>query len=248
MLISKRTTAQLVGALALALLPLTAGADVSDSGDLTIGGQGIIQGTMTVQGAGFSVGGATFTVAGGSVTLGGSLNAAVAGIKWADGTTSTTAAAGGSGGGGNVVFVSSVTSALITTTATIPADDSIPQNTEGVQILEASITPQATTNKLLIRAVLNASHTSSGYKIVLALFQDSTANAIAASVQNDGSPERIQNIVLTHVMEAGTTSATTFKIRTGAQPAGTLTVHGEGGSRLYGGALKSSLTVTEIEP
>lgn len=73
-------------------------ADISDSGNLTIGGQGIIQGTMTVQGSGFSVGGTTFTVAGGSVTLGGRLNAAAAGIKWADGTTSTTAASGGGGG------------------------------------------------------------------------------------------------------------------------------------------------------
>ncbi len=71
-------------------------ADVSDSGNLTIGGQGVIQGTMTVQGAGFSVGGTTFSVAGGSITLGGRLNAAAAGIKWADGTTSTTASAGGS--------------------------------------------------------------------------------------------------------------------------------------------------------
>ncbi len=69
-------------------------ADVSDSGNLTIGGQGVIVGTMTVQGSAFSVGGTTFSVAGGSVTLGGQLNAATAGIKWADGSTSTTAAGG----------------------------------------------------------------------------------------------------------------------------------------------------------
>lgn len=84
----------------LALIALVfaspARADVSDSGNLTIGGQGIIQGTMTVQGAGFSVGGTTFSVAGGSVTLGGRLNAAAAGIKWADGSTSTSASSGGS--------------------------------------------------------------------------------------------------------------------------------------------------------
>lgn len=69
-------------------------ADISDSGNLTIGGQGVIVGTMTVQGNAFSVAGATFSVAGGSITLGGRLNAAAAGIKWADGTTSTTAASG----------------------------------------------------------------------------------------------------------------------------------------------------------
>lgn len=76
-------------------LSAPAHADVSDSGNLTIGGNGVFQGTTTVQGSEFSVGGATFTVSGGSVTLGGRLNAAATGIKWADGTTSTTAASGG---------------------------------------------------------------------------------------------------------------------------------------------------------
>lgn len=91
--------------LAVLLAAPPARADVSDSGNLTIGGQGIIQGTMTVSGAAFSVGGTTFSVSGGSVTLGGRLNLAASGIKWADGTTSTTAAAGGGGG----VATSSIT-------------------------------------------------------------------------------------------------------------------------------------------
>lgn len=86
---------------------VSARADLSDSGNLTIGGTGVIQGTMTVQGAEFSVGGTTFSVAGGSVTLGGRLNAAAAGIKWADGSTSTTASAGG--GSGNVVLTATQT-------------------------------------------------------------------------------------------------------------------------------------------
>jgi hypothetical protein len=50
-------------------------ADVSDSGNLTIGGTGVIQGTMTVQGGAFSVGGSSFTVAGGSATVANSLTA-----------------------------------------------------------------------------------------------------------------------------------------------------------------------------
>lgn len=84
------------------VLAVSARADVSDSGNLTIGGQGVIQGTMTVQGSAFSVGGATFSVAGGSITMGGRLNAAAAGIKWADGTTSTTSSSGA--GAGNAVL------------------------------------------------------------------------------------------------------------------------------------------------
>lgn len=86
-------------ALSIAALTLcvAARADVSDSGNLTIGGDGVIQGTMTVQGNAFSVGGATFSVSGGSVTLGGRLNASPEGVKWADGTISTTAGGGGGG-------------------------------------------------------------------------------------------------------------------------------------------------------
>lgn len=74
-------------------------ADLSDSGNLTIGGQAVIAGSATVQGSAFSVGGSTFSVNGGSITLGGRLNAAAAGIRWADGSTSTTAATAGLGGG-----------------------------------------------------------------------------------------------------------------------------------------------------
>lgn len=87
----------------LGMLALPARADVVDAGNLSIGGTGVFGGSVTVQGSAFSV-------AGGSVTLGGRLNAAPAGIRWADGTTSTTAASGMSGG---IVIVTtySVTSA-----------------------------------------------------------------------------------------------------------------------------------------
>ncbi len=102
--------------LALICFAGSAYADVSDSGNLTIGGQGIIQGSMTVQGSAFSVGGTTFTVTAGSVTLGGPLNMAAAGIKWADGTTSTTAASGGT------TSVASSTCVYPSPTALIPVN------------------------------------------------------------------------------------------------------------------------------
>lgn len=93
----------------LVALALPANADIVDSGNLIIGGQGVIGGTMTVQGNAFSVGGSTFSVAGGSVTLGGRLNAAASGIKWADGTTTTT--------GGNAVLSATQTFSGVNTFA-----------------------------------------------------------------------------------------------------------------------------------
>lgn len=73
----------------------SAHADVSDSGNLTIGGQGIIAGTMTVQGNAFGVGGSTFAVLAGTVNVGGLLKISAAGIQWNDGKVSTTSSSGG---------------------------------------------------------------------------------------------------------------------------------------------------------
>lgn len=61
-------------------------ADISDSGNLVIGG------TATIQGNSFSVGGSTLSVSQGTVTAGGLLQLSGSGIKFGDGTTQTTAA------------------------------------------------------------------------------------------------------------------------------------------------------------
>ena len=47
-------------------------------------------------------------------------------------------------------------------------------------------------------------------------------------------------------MTAGTISSTTFKLRAGSDGAGTITMNGNGGARKFGGALISSITITEI--
>ncbi len=48
-------------------------------------------------------------------------------------------------------------------------------------------------------------------------------------------------------MTAGTTSATTFRIRVGPESAGTVTFNGQGGVRMFGTAAKSYMSVTEIK-
>ena len=46
-------------------------------------------------------------------------------------------------------------------------------------------------------------------------------------------------------MTAGTTSATTFRVRAGLNSAGTTTFNGASSARYYGGTLASSITIKE---
>jgi len=140
------------------------------------------------------------------------------------------------------------TSAVATGTTVMVDDDTIPQNTEGNEVLTLAITPTSASNRLLITANIFHSAALTACNIITALFQDTTANALAAVAQekpNDANAPFLTT--LTHVMVAGTTSATTFKIRAGANGGGTWTLNGWGGARRFGGVASTTLTITEIE-
>jgi hypothetical protein len=135
---------------------------------------------------------------------------------------------------------------VATGTTTIPADDTIPQNTEGDQYLSVSITPKSANNLLVIEAVIIGSH-SVAAKVIAALFQDSAANALVAVIQEGSLANQMLNLKLTWRMMAGTANSTTFKIRIGGSSAGTFTFNGAASSRLLGGSLGSYLMVTEYQ-
>lgn len=129
----------------------------------------------------------------------------------------------------------------------IPIDDSKPQNTEGDEYMTRAITPSSASNKLLITVVLHGSH-SADNRITAALFQDSAADALAVGRTFTGTTEA-GTVTFNYHMTAGTTSATTFKVRAGggSGTGATFTFNGSGGSRIYGGALVSSITIEEIK-
>jgi hypothetical protein len=152
---------------------------------------------------------------------------------------------------GSVVQVknwNSVTSS--TTTTVIPFDDTIPQITEGSEFMALAITPSNASNKLRIDVVVNLSHsTSTNPVMVAALFQDSTADALACGMSrvNEAAADRPLQVTFTHWMTAGTTSATAFRVRCGADDAGTTTFNGNNAARVFGGVLASSITITEYK-
>ena len=145
-----------------------------------------------------------------------------------------------------VQVVSTQTGAVATGTTLLPADNSIPQITEGNEYLTQTITPTNAANKLLISVSLSISTSSIGH-IVAALFQDSTANALAAAAQLPQAATQMIQLNFSHTMVAGTTSPITFRVRAGASAAGTTTFNGFSGGRILGGVAASSITVTELK-
>lgn len=143
-------------------------------------------------------------------------------------------------GGGQIVSL--MTGAYATGTTPIPLDDTIPQNTEGDEYMSLAITPRNATSKLEISVTAYVT-SSDGSQAIVALFQDSTANALMAgwgTPVTNGAP--MTPVTFTYVMTSGTTSATTFKVRAGC--AGTIGFNGSG-ARYFGGVMGSSIVIRE---
>jgi hypothetical protein len=149
------------------------------------------------------------------------------------------------GQSGSVIQVAtSATGALATGTTTIPFDDTIPQITEGTEFMTLAITPSSATNSLIIQVTLQVAFSGSDWTTV-ALFQDSTANALATTTSNINSGFGLPQ-TFNYKMTAGTTSSTTFRVRAGAGSAGTVTVNGTASARRFGGVMASTMTIYEV--
>lgn len=132
------------------------------------------------------------------------------------------------------------------TAAVIPLDSTIPQNTEGAELTTVTITPTNASNRLRIEANLPFVDGSAATFICAALFQDSTANALALGVLTLSGANYAHNITFTHEMAAGTTSATTFKLRAGPS-SGTAYFNRRSAGETLGGVSAVRLRVTEIK-
>jgi len=132
-----------------------------------------------------------------------------------------------------------------TTTVAIPTDNTIPQNTEGAEFFTVAITPTSATSKLLI--LINAVMGNSAAQWpTIALFQDSTANALAVATVFQNTVGAGNTLSIKHFMTSGTTSATTFKMRFGLGNTSTAHMNGPGGQAQFGGTCSTSMTVMEI--
>jgi len=151
--------------------------------------------------------------------------------------------------GREVQSVYESTGEVATGTTLFPVDDTIPQNTEGNEYLDVSITPSSAANVLEVTAFV-AENASSGTnsQTAMGVFQDAIANAVSFAVSGRNAVANSQdcNSALIHKQKAGVSVASTFNMRAGIFSAATYTFNGGAGVRDFGGALSSFIGVKEL--
>lgn len=147
---------------------------------------------------------------------------------------------------GVIQIVNTETGAVATGTTVMVDDDTIPQNTEGNEFMTLAITPKSATSTLKIIVTWQGANTAAS-SMVVALFVDTTANALAAIQDNSWNVgvDNPASLTFTHSLAASSTSARTYKVRAGLTAAGTTTFNGTSGGRKMGGVMASSITILE---
>ena len=153
------------------------------------------------------------------------------------------------GGGGIIQIIHKDYRDFFSTSALIPLDDTIPQNTEGAEVFTQAITPKFNTSKIHIKVVLNLSNSNASNLHTAAIFRDSVANSIAAGwAKCVGTNAPSSPMVINFLDSPATTSAVTYKVRVGysAGSSSVVQVNGGSGTRYLGGSLASGMTLMEV--
>ena len=131
----------------------------------------------------------------------------------------------------------------------IPLDDTTPQQNEGNQFMLQAITPESATNRLKIDVIFtSAVAVGGGGSVIVGLFRDDQPDALTAGLFQDGESGHGNTIPLSYDTLAETTGEITFRVQAGAPATATMTFGGEGGTRYFGTASHSSITITEYTP
>jgi hypothetical protein len=144
-----------------------------------------------------------------------------------------------------------------TGTTDLPFDDTIPQNTEGDEILTVTHNRVSASSQLYVSAKTWLGEDSNVSVVILgaALFQDAIADAIDVNYNADspngefGASLQAHELTLGAKVASGSTGNTTFKLRVGLAGAGAAANcrwNGVNGGRKGGGAMKTFIQVLEV--
>ncbi len=137
------------------------------------------------------------------------------------------------------------TGSMTSTTSVIPCDDTVPQITEGAQVMSVSITPKRANSKIEIDVTMYVTCYNATSHMVAAVFKDSESNAIVAGIATNGGVGFFVPLRLKKIIQFSDGNPHTISVRMGV-PNTSYPVSLNGtSSRLFGGSLVSSLVVTE---
>jgi hypothetical protein len=145
-----------------------------------------------------------------------------------------------------------VESAIITSigAVSLPADNTIPQITEGNHItaLECSITPSSSGNRIEVNALINLGTASgTGTNMTLALFKNSATDAVASYplqiISDNGNSSHLFSI--RYSTSVSNTNSIQFSFRAG-NSSSLETLLNSGGVKQGGGTVISSVKLTEF--
>jgi hypothetical protein len=122
----------------------------------------------------------------------------------------------------------------------------IPQITEGIEVLSATITPTAADSILLIQSLVHLGPALDGHRYAIMLFQDDTTDALEMATTLAQSGGDMQDLSMQFRKIAGTTSPITFSVRVAPQSGQGVFINRGNVSNIGGGSLNSSLVVWEI--
>lgn len=179
-------------------------------------------------------------VADGSVTTAKIVDSAVTEVKLDPGVRGKLVAAGAV-----LQVVQNARTDVVGITAYIPPDDTIPQVSEGYEILSQAITPSSASNKILVTSKISFG-SNSAINVAVALFRGTTCIAadIVPSVNSGDS-------IIEFLDSPATASSVTYSVRIGntdgvslvglnAQPSGAV-------YRIFGGVSQSALILKEVK-
>lgn len=132
------------------------------------------------------------------------------------------------------------------TTALIPDDTTIPQNTEGKEVMSLAYTPKSATNILIVEVWAFIAN-STVNDTAVALFVDSTADAVAVATLRSDAGAVHGTVNYKYSVVAGSTSSRTYKVRIGGNSAGTAYFNGKTASTSFGATQKSGIVITEYK-
>jgi hypothetical protein len=129
------------------------------------------------------------------------------------------------------------------TNTAVPFDDSIPTNSEGLEILSLSFTPRYATSKIKIDIDVFLGAGAAGIAAAAVLLIDGTAvKATSTSIPANN----VAGLTFGYIYQPGDASARTFSCRVGPSAGGTLYINGSNSTRIFGGISQCRLTATEL--